>query len=821
MLSVFLQRVPFPWQQRLFHQFIEGNIPSALDLPTGTGKTSVISIWLAALATQAQQGTITLPRRLVYIVNRRTIVDQATAEVEGLLKHRLQLPALKQAYAALEKLAALPADNPVAASTLRGELADNGEWKADPARPAIILGTVDMVLSKLLFRGYGDGKRKRVIHAGLLGHETLLVHDESHLVPAACNTLHRLVSMNPAMRLIDLSATQRGNTGNTFQLDSADLSDPVLIQRIQAHKHLKLLSPVKDEKLRLQKIVECALTHQDTASTVVIFLRDIKSVTAVHEQLHKQVGGKGKNNILILTGRLRGYERDQLVQTELWKRFSPDYKPADKPTQTVYLITTSAGEVGVDLDAEYAVADLTELDSMIQRFGRVNRRGESSVSQIDVVYSDKQLGDKHIGSMLQATLDCLKTLDGDASPANLARLVKPAAAFPAEPASPELDAWIMDELSATSLSCRYPVRHFIHGLEAEQPTINLLWRKDLDRMQGWQAGDWVEDYLDLLPVHTTERVSLPINAVKDLLVERLSQSNRDTFQIMALGNDDAVWQTLQDTLTKLTDCHTLILPAKLGGLSPEGMPGVSYAEAVTDVLDVVTNVRRYWSDADAPTDAASFPREGRVNPPLAEDSDTERSALVVLSRVDLKQDKDWSYLAVTMGLQEHLDQAEGFARQISHALRLPDELAEALIIAASWHDKGKNRLCWQQAIGNKTPDNPLAKTGHGRYDHTRANGYRHEFGSLLDALEDDTIQQHPLRELILHLIVSHHGWGRPHVPERGWDRPTGYRINQQAALEVMNRFDRCQQDYGWWQLAWLEALLGAADVLASQGRQKA
>ncbi len=173
-----------------------------------------------------------------------------------------------------------------------------------------------------------------------------------------------------------------------------------------------------------------------------------------------------------------------------------------------------------------------------------------------------------------------------------------------------------------------------------------------------------------------------------------------------------------------------------------------------------------------------------------------------------------------MGLQEHLNQAEQFARQIVQALALPDSLAEAVIIAARWHDKGKDRTCWQQAIGNTDLQAPLAKTGHGRYDHTRANGYRHEFGSLLDALDDETIQQHPQRELILHLIVSHHGWGRPHVPERGWDRPKGYRTNQQAALEVMNRFDRCQQDYGWWQLAWLEALLGAADVLASIGEKK-
>ena len=43
----------------------------------------------------------------------------------------------------------------------------------------------------------------------------------------------------------------------------------------------------------------------------------------------------------------------------------------------VYLVTTAAGEVGVDLDADHAVMDLATLDSMIQRIGRrqPRRRG--------------------------------------------------------------------------------------------------------------------------------------------------------------------------------------------------------------------------------------------------------------------------------------------------------------------------------------------------------------------------------------------------------------------------------------------------------------
>ena len=72
---------PFPWQTALYENwFSQGKIPPAATLPTGLGKTSVIAIWLIALANKCN-----IPRRLVYVVNRRTVVDQTTEEVEKYL----------------------------------------------------------------------------------------------------------------------------------------------------------------------------------------------------------------------------------------------------------------------------------------------------------------------------------------------------------------------------------------------------------------------------------------------------------------------------------------------------------------------------------------------------------------------------------------------------------------------------------------------------------------------------------------------------------------------------------------------------------------
>src|SRR5260370_23815393 len=70
---------PFPWQRHLFERLASGSIPEVCDIPTGLGKTNVMTIWLVARAHGA-----TLPRRLVYVVDRRAVVDQATEGAERL-----------------------------------------------------------------------------------------------------------------------------------------------------------------------------------------------------------------------------------------------------------------------------------------------------------------------------------------------------------------------------------------------------------------------------------------------------------------------------------------------------------------------------------------------------------------------------------------------------------------------------------------------------------------------------------------------------------------------------------------------------------------
>ena len=160
---------PFRWQMRLLRRLLDADSPRIVDIPTGLGKTSVMALWLIALAEGAR-----LPRRLVYVVDRRAVVDQATRFAERLRSNMPGEMASKLGLGAEKRL-------PI--STLRGGFADNRDWLEDPSKPAIVVGTIDMIGSRLLFEGYGVSRGMRPYHAGLLGVDVLVLLDEAHLCP--------------------------------------------------------------------------------------------------------------------------------------------------------------------------------------------------------------------------------------------------------------------------------------------------------------------------------------------------------------------------------------------------------------------------------------------------------------------------------------------------------------------------------------------------------------------------------------------------------------------------------------------------------------
>jgi CRISPR-associated endonuclease/helicase Cas3 len=267
-LELNAEESPFPWQEHLLARMLDSGIPEVVDIPTGLGKTAAMAIWLVARACGAK-----LPQRLVYVVDRRAVVDQATDVALDLREFVDGDPDIKRALG-LRENQSLPI------STLRGQYVDNREWLDDPAAPAIIVGTVDMIGSRLLFEGYGVSRKMRPYHAGLLGVDTLVVLDEAHLVPPFEHLL-RTIATEPVFRppdertqgvppfkLLSLSATGRTRNADVFGLTDADFEHQVLKKRLSAKKSLHIEPLDGDTKLE-EALAKQAWTLTDNGNKPV------------------------------------------------------------------------------------------------------------------------------------------------------------------------------------------------------------------------------------------------------------------------------------------------------------------------------------------------------------------------------------------------------------------------------------------------------------------------------------------------------------------------------------------------------------------------
>jgi len=855
---------PFPWQRRLYADWLaKGEFPRVCAVPNGLGKTAVIAVWLIALSRS------TVPRRLVYVVNRRTVVDQTTAEAEKISSR------------------AGAAGMPVPAiSTLRGAFADNFEWCADPSRPAVVIGTVDMIGSRLLFSGYGATYRRWPYYAGVLGQDAVVVHDEYHLEPAFQELLTSIVHEQrrcgdfKPLRCMALSATPPSGSAD-FTLTTEDATESEEARRLKASKilHFHPTPAADDGKATAEAAVRLALAHEGTDVAVTVFLNRLADVEAVTAALPK-------GRVAPLTGTMRGYERDRLVGTDpVFARFLPvEERNGRTPTEgTVYLVCTSAGEVGVNLSADHAVCDLTSFESMTQRLGRVNRFGRNPTARVDVVHPNKFPKTQPWMVARQRTLELLQRLDGGlASPAALAWLQQTqprevtAAFAPAPetvPVGPHLfDLWSMTT-EAWRLPGRPPVSDWLRGRASSLPECNVAWREEVALLAPRDVDNLAEA-LEAHPLRAHEKLRDYSDRVhtqlKKLAVRRpdlhvVVIDNVQEIRAVPTLKELAGWDSKYGRA--LAWC-TVVLPPAAGGLSGDGhLDGKERykpTERLYDVADLppwgVTTRQRCrfarrgqgaWRRlGDGNNGATAMPdKRGRLqgmralalevpelNEVEGEGEEDSAGGMVLFLTAPRVEESNGSLAPAPCGLLEHSTLAAAHAERMVRNLGFYRREADALVFAARYHDLGKARRVVQQGFGNWNydPERPwataLAKSGQARllegFQH-----FRHEFGSVLDIVarlppadsgwdwaRDWLDLSEESRELALHCIEAHHGRARPHFPhQEAYDPERSPSLAATVAVAAAERFTRLQRRYGRWGLAYLESIVRAADVLASRG----
>jgi CRISPR-associated endonuclease/helicase Cas3 len=835
----------------MFLLFLSDKFPGDVCLPTGTGKTSIMALWLLALAesSSVDMRQTAIPRRLVWVVNRRVVVDQATEEAVR-LRERLgdaSIMELEPVRCALRKVSVANSDEILGISTLRGQFEDNAEWRSDPSRPAIIVGTVDMIGSRLLFSGYGVGFKAKPLHAGFLGQDVLLIHDEAHLEhpfqslltdigneQKRCNEFGRL-------HVMALSATLRKG-GDVFKLTEQErcppdeIPDPpekpieVLWCRQKAKKTVHLHD---DQGKLADEIAAQASKFKDAQCAVLVFVQTVEDVKKICAKLPEDQTQK-------LTGTLRGFERDRLVSEDaIFRRF---VSKAESPGNTVYLVCTSAGEVGVNISADHLVCDLSTFESMVQRFGRVNRFGIRKDTEVHIFCPTKFKEGNELDDRREKTLALIKELpDRQASPEAIGELDrdKCLAAFAPPPVILPTSDILFDSWALTTIKGRLPGRPpaapYLHGLSSEPPETHVAWRDEVDVITGelleqFKPKDLVEDY----PLKPHE-----------LLRDRSDRVSKQLSTLSERHPEAPVWLLTDDgsvevfTLRNLPrdknggpiEDRMVILPPSAGGLRNGLLDGDS--DAADDVADVWRGMprrSRVWEDGSGPTEQIKKMRLIRTidTAPGTDDGleDGEAASLRYWHWYELPKwaDNDGSKSSARSVLWDvHTADVVTNAIRIVGQLPLSDELRSAIVVAARFHDLGKRRSLFQRILGNADSNLLLAKSGKKKQPYSLNESYRHEFGSLLDVQREEVCEESEFRklcedmkEVVLHLIAAHHGRGRPHFStEEAYDPEATDEQNSIVAAQVPRRFARLQRKYGRWGLAYLESLLRAADYAAS------
>ena len=576
------RHLPFRWQKRLLRRLLDADLPQAVDVPTGLGKTSAMALWLIALAEGAA-----LPRRLVYVVDRRAVVDQATRFAEQL---RRNMPdALPGGLGLPDGTRGLPI------STLRGGFAGNRDWLEDPSVPAIIVGTIDMIGSRLLFEGYGVSRRMRAYHAGLLAVDALVLLDEAHLCPPFEALLRRIAaqrdgtlgaaagagSITPPFHLMSLSATG-GEVAElppekVFRLNREEREEPEANKRLTARKRLQVTTLAASEDLTecmARRAIE--LGGSEPPSRVLVYCDSRKHAIAVKEYIDKECKRRHRAGELaaahtseLLVGERRVHERQDLEAWLADRGFLGGV--ADRPDAPTFLVATSAGEVGVDLNADHMVCDLVACERLVQRLGRVNRRGGvTRLALIDLFAvrpesktnarrAEKEKSDKAIETFMRrlAPLYALPLgEDGryDASPAAWVDLKSNApdiinAATTPAPLHPALTRPLLDAWSMTSLKRhegRPEVAPWLRGWEEdEEPQTAVVWRKHLPHVRhGAETTTppaMVAEFFQIAPIHATERLEAGSGRVFDWLLKRVAQvGKRDEDHDLAVNGGEIV-----------------------------------------------------------------------------------------------------------------------------------------------------------------------------------------------------------------------------------------------------------------------------------------
>jgi len=657
---------PYRWQVQVA---VDG-LPDLLPVPTGLGKTEVALAWAWRLLADKQPE----PLHLVVCLPMRSLVTQTLQRLRGYF----------------HSLRAKSPEFELGVHQLMGGAIDD-EWVGSCDKPWVLVGTQDQLLSRALNRGYAMSRFEWPVHFGLLNNDCRWLIDEVQLMGPGLWTTSQLDWMRrkrfpPLKPCVTtwMSATVGTSFLSTTDRKRDGLGEPSSAQAAFEAKLRTTLSndqnlqwwreakrpvdwwPPKSGAVTPEAIAK-AVVEKHVAGTLSLV---ICNTVDVAREVFRALSPTHK---VLLTSQFCREDRARHEQRLL--DFDANRKARKLPNADPGLVcvSTQVIEAGVDLSAHRLWTELAPWPSMLQRLGRLNRRGDDQEARAYVWEMPKEGRNKkveRIGPYQADDVERAKKLLNAFAPLSAN---KPFAA-----AIDDLSTQYSKELSETLQPKPSPVPRAldVHGLFATERDVHGGFTDvsafvrgadpDLDVTVFWR--EWSDDNaprdedLDGPPLEPANE-GCPVSFVR---VRKMLESNKSKAWL---------WDDEADRWKRVN--HWDIRPGMLVMLKRD-VGGYDTTEG--------------WT-GDKSNVLAEVPRAGH-------------GATL--------RDDPWTEVGYWSKLEDHLRDARDEAVKLCKTLSLTGDARTAVVEASGHHDVGKAHPQWQAALPDRSgiPGALLAKSPH-------------------------------------------------------------------------------------------------------------
>ena len=795
---------PYPYQVEL----ADGeDLPALLKVPTGAGKTeaAVLGWFYRYFHHPEPKVRSATPRRLAYCLPMRTLVEQTAARVNEWLTE-------------LDK-----ADDVDVVILMGGE--PRKQWHLHPERAQIIIGTQDMLLSRVLNRGYGSTPFMWPIEYGLLNNDCLWVMDEVQLMANGLPTSTQLAGLRRKLGTFGpthslwMSATVKPGwletidhgappASQVLELGSSDLETATLAKRHNARKIVSE-APVENDGNYARKMAKLIADKHECGTLTLAIVNTVERSQKIYAALNNPKWVSLEAETLLIHSRFRSQERD-----EKRKQLSQD---PEESGPGMIVVATQAIEAGVDISARTLLTELGPWPSLVQRFGRCNRKGEYEQGSIFWVDRGERRQDTapYEPEDVESARQQMKSLEGrSAGPADLEGLGDVMQDADHLTVIRRRDVVGLFDTTPDLSDSYLDVSQYVRGMDERD--VSVFWR-DIPA-EGPAKSEAKPTY--------SETVSVPCYGKSFL--DYLQGEGRRAWRWDYLNG-----QWIQVRARDIHPGMILMLDAAQGGYSPDTGWDASNKEAVKVFRD------RDDQDQEPPEDQSSDPLSSGRKP------------------------------VTLLGHTRHVvAEVDMILTELSE-LFLDARIPEIVRLAAQYHDTGKAHPAFQKMLRGGESELSggvlMAKSsGNGGMDSSRRH-FRHELGSALVILAHANELEEDERDLAAYLAASHHGKVRlgirslPGGRREGTNTDSnpdpdyllGYRMSDPETLPSVDLGDgfqvgetmldlsiarigldergRCSwlerslgllESLGPFRLAYLEAIMRAGDMRASKKEQE-